>query len=373
MDELQSAVIDFSSRNTSGRIIVEYIWLGGNLLDIRSKCMTLPEDQDLNDLPEWNFDGSSTNQASGHDSEVIIRPRRIFPDPFRLGKHILVWCDTYYPNGERTDSNFRIFADQVFKKCAGEVPWFGIEQEYILYRKNVNWPLGFPEGGFPKPQGPYYCGVGSDVIVGRGIMDAHLRACLHCGIKISGTNAEVMPGQWEFQVGPCEGITSGDEMWMARYLLLRVAELFGVTISFDPKPVVSDDWNGSGCHTNYSTTGTRNDGGMQVIHDHMKKLEAAHPNYIKITGVGNEKRMSGRCETSDINTFSFGVANRGASIRIPRTTEKQQKGYYEDRRPASNMDPYVITAAIADITLLESEFFPTIVSSYQKYISTLRR
>jgi glutamine synthetase len=211
------------------------------------------------------------------------------------------------------------------------------------------------------------------VIVGRQIMDAHLRACLHCGIKISGTNAEVMPGQWEFQVGPCEGITSGDEMWMARYLLLRCAELFGVTICWDPKPVMSNDWNGSGCHTNYSTEGTRNDGGMQVILDMMSKLEDAHLQYIKITGVDNEKRLSGKCETSDLRVFSFGVANRGASIRIPRTTEKNQKGYLEDRRPASNMDPYVITAALADITTLNSETFPIIVSSYEKYLGTLKR
>ena len=300
MDELQSAVIDFSQRNTNDKIIVEYIWLGGNSMDIRSKCMTLPADYDLNNLPEWNYDGSSTNQASGHDSEVILKPRRVFPDPFRLGNHLLVLCDTWYPDGTRTKSNFRVLAEEVFNKGLEEKPWYGIEQEYILYRKNIAWPLGFPLGGFPKPQGPYYCGVGSDVIVGRSIMDAHYRACLHCGIKISGTNAEVMPGQWEFQVGPCLGISIGDELWMARYLLLRTAELFGVTISWHPKPVLSHEWNGSGCHTNYSTESTRNDGGYAVIDNYIKKLEANHLKYIELTGIDNEKRMSGKCETSNL-------------------------------------------------------------------------
>lgn len=373
MDELSSAVIDFSQRNTNGRIIAEYIWLGGNLIDIRSKCMTLPEETDLSSLPDWNFDGSSTNQASGHDSEVILKPKAVYPDPFRLGSHILVWCETYYPNGEPTDSNFREIAAEIFKKCASEKTWFGIEQEYILYRKEISWPLGFPVTGYPKPQGPYYCGVGSDVIVGRHVMDAHLRACLHCGIKISGTNAEVMPGQWEFQIGPCEGIESGDEMWVARYLLLRCAELFGVCICWDPKPVMSNDWNGSGCHTNYSTLKMRSDGGYEVVKKHIEKLGQAHSRYITLTGVDNEKRLSGRCETSDLKTFTFGVADRGASIRIPRVTDANKKGYIEDRRPASNMDPYVITSAIADITLLESAHLEEIVARYQRYISGLRR
>lgn len=373
MNELQSSVIDFSQRNTNGRIIAEYIWLGGNLIDIRSKCMTLPEDVDVNNLPEWNFDGSSTNQASGHDSEVILKPKTIFPDPFRLGKHILVWCETYYPNGERTDSNFRKIAVEIFNKTSHEKPWFGIEQEYILYRKEINWPLGFPITGYPKPQGPYYCGVGSDVIVGRQVMEAHMRACLHCGINISGTNAEVMPGQWEFQVGPCESISAGDQMWMARYLLLRCAELFGVCICWDPKPVMSNDWNGSGCHTNYSTLGSRSEGGLDVIKQQIEKLGRAHSKYISLTGVDNEKRLSGKCETSDLNTFTFGVADRGASIRIPRVTDANKKGYIEDRRPASNMDPYVITAAIADITILNAEHLDDIVAKYKQYISTLKR
>ena len=373
MDELQSAVIDFSKRETNGKIIAEYIWLGGNQMDIRSKCMTLPSDVDTNSLPEWNFDGSSTNQATGHDSEVLIRPRRVFPDPFRLGGHILVLCDTWYPDGTRTASNFRTVAEEVFNKVAAEKPWFGIEQEYILYRKSITWPLGFPVGGFPKPQGPYYCGVGSDVIVGRSIMDAHYRACLHCGIRISGTNAEVMPGQWEFQVGPCEGISSGDEVWLARYLLLRCAELFGVTICWHPKPLQSDDWNGSGCHTNYSTESTRQEGGFDVIIKYIEKMRDAHLQYINITGIDNEKRMSGHCETSDLKSFSYGVANRGASVRIPRLAEANQRGYLEDRRPASNMDPYVITSALADITILGGVHLDSIVEKYKQYIATLKQ
>ena len=371
MDELESAVIDFSSRNTNGKIIAEYIWLGGNLMDIRSKCMTLPVDTDLDNLPEWNYDGSSTNQAAGHDSEVLLRPRRVFPDPFRLGHHILVLCDTWYPDGTPTLSNFRTLAEEIFKQNPGEKPWFGIEQEYILYRKDIIWPLGFPVGGYPKFQAQYYCGVGSDNIVGRAIMDTHYRACLHCNLKIGGTNAEVMPGQWEFQIGPCEGITSCDEMWLARYLLLRCAELYGVTISWHPKPLASKNWNGSGCHTNFSTESTRNNGGLDVILDYIRKLGKHHQKYITLTGVDNDKRMSGACETSDLNVFSYGVGNRGASIRIPRSTSNAQKGRIEDRRPASNMDPYIITAAIFDITVNGGKNLEIIVEAYKKFIAAL--
>ena len=373
MDELSSAAIDFSERSTNGKLIAEYIWIGGNLTDIRSKCMTLPENSVLEDLPDWNFDGSSTNQATGNDSEVILKPRRVFPDPFRLGSHILVLCDTWYPDGTRTKSNFRCIADEILNKCKDEKPWYGLEQEYILYRKETRWPLGFPISGFPKPQGLYSCGIGSDVIVGRSVMDTHYRACLHCGLSISGTNAESMPGQWEFQIGPSEGINSGDETWLARYLLLRSAELYGVTICWDPKPLQSNDWNGSGCHTNYSTLSTRNDGGLDVILNYIKRLEAHHKNYIDISGVDNEKRLSGKCETSSIHSFSFGVANRGASIRIPRVTEANKKGYMEDRRPASNMDPYVITAALVDITVNDGAHLDNLVSSYREFISLLNR
>lgn len=86
-------------------------------------------------------------------------------------------------------------------------PWFGLEQEYTLLGTDGR-PYGWPKNGFPGAQGPYYCGVGTGKVYCRDIVEAHYKACLYAGIRISGVNAEVMPAQWEFQVGPCEGIES---------------------------------------------------------------------------------------------------------------------------------------------------------------------
>jgi glutamine synthetase len=231
------------------------------------------------------------------------------------------------------------------------VPWYGIEQEYTLLQKDVNWPLGWPIGGFPGPQGPYYCSIGADKSSGRDIVDAHYKASLYAGINISGINGEVMPGQWEFQVGPSVGISAADEIWIARYILERITEIAGVVVSFDPKPIPGD-WNGAGAHTNYSTKSMREEGGYEIIKKAIEKLGLRHKEHISAYGEGNERRLTGHHETDDINTFLWGVANRGASIRVGRDTEKEGKGYFEDRRPASNMDPYVVTSMIAETTLL---------------------
>ncbi|KAJ9708009.1 hypothetical protein PVL29_000193 [Vitis rotundifolia] len=235
------------------KIIAEYIWIGGSGNDLRSKARTLSGPvTDPAKLPKWNYDGSSTGQAPGEDSEVILYPQAIFKDPFRRGDNILVMCDAYTPGGEPIPTNKRFNAAKIFShpEVAAEVPWYGIEQEYTLLQKDVSWPLGWPVGGFPGPQGPYYCGIGADKAFGRDIVDAHYKACLYAGINISGINGEVMPGQWEFQVGPAVGISAGDELWVARYILERITEIAGVVVSFDPKPI-KGDWNGAGAHTNY--------------------------------------------------------------------------------------------------------------------------
>merc|ERR1712088_254898 len=207
-------------------------------------------------------------------------------------------------------SNTRHGAKAIFDQKLEEKPWFGIEQEYTLFEKDGRTPLGWPSGGYPGPQGPYYCSAGTDCSFGRSIMEAHYEACLFAGIEISGTNAEVMPGQWEYQIGPCVGIDSGDHLWMSRYLMIRVCEAQQVNVTFDPKPI---------------------------------------PAY----GEGNERRLTGAHETAPIDKFSYGVANRGASIRIPRQAEAEKCGYFEDRRPASNMDPYVVTSKIFKTTCLD--------------------
>jgi len=351
---LLSDLINLNLADTTKKVIAEYIWIGGSGMDIRSKGKTLPEPvTDPAKLPKWNYDGSSTGQASGEDSEVILYPQAIFRDPFRGGDNILVMCDTYTPAGEPLPTNARYKAENIFSHpdVVAEEPWYGIEQEYTLLRQEVKWPIGWPLGGYPGPQGPYYCGTGADKAFGRDIVNSHYKACLHAGINISGINGEVMPGQWEFQVGPVVGISSGDQLWVARYILERVTEIAGVTLSFDPKPI-EGDWNGAGAHTNYSTKSMRNDGGYDVIKTAIEKLKLRHKEHIAAYGEGNDRRLTGKHETADINNFSWGVANRGASVRVGRETEKAGKGYFEDRRPASNMDPYVVTSMIAETTIL---------------------
>ncbi|XP_068332437.1 glutamine synthetase nodule isozyme-like [Pyrus communis] len=351
---LLSDLINLNLSESTEKTIAEYIWIGGSGLDLRSKAKTLPGVvTDPSELPKWNYDGSSTGQAPGDDSEVILHPQAIFRDPFRRGKNILVICDAYTPAGEPIPTNNRFNAAKIFSHpdVVAEDPWYGIEQEYTLLQKDINWPLGWPIGGFPGPQGPYYCGAGADKAFGRDIVDSHYKACLYAGINLSGINAEVMPGQWEFQVGPTAGIAAGDQLWAARYILERITEIAGVVLSLDPKPI-QGDWNGAGAHTNYSTKSMRNDGGINVIKKAIEKLSLRHKEHIASYGKGNERRLTGLHETADIHTFSWGVANRGASIRVGRETEQAGKGYFEDRRPASNMDPYVVTSMIAQTCIL---------------------
>ncbi|GMQ11602.1 hypothetical protein CsSME_00054173 [Camellia sinensis var. sinensis] len=326
---LLSDLCNLNLSESTEKIIAEYIWIGGSGMDLRSKARTLNAPvSDPSKLPQWNYDGSSTGQAPGEDSEVILYPQAIYKDPFRRGNNILVMCDAYTPGGEPIPTNKRFDAAKIFSHpdVVAEEPWYGIEQEYTLLQKEVKWPIGWPVGGYPGPQGPYYCGIGADKAFGRDIVDAHYKACLYAGINISGINGEVMPGQ-------------------------RITEIAGVVVSFDPKPI-EGDWNGAGAHTNYSTKSMRSDGGFEVIKKAIEKLGLKHKEHIAAYGEGNERRLTGKHETADINTFLWGVANRGASIRVGRDTEKAGKGYFEDRRPASNMDPYVVTSMIANTTIL---------------------
>jgi len=340
-----------------GKVLAEYVWLGGSKttggFDIRQKTKTLSsKPASVSELAVWNFDGSSTGQAPGKDSEVMLRPIAIFADPFRGGENILVMCECLLPNMEAIPTNTRQAAKALFDQKPDEVPWFGLEQEYTLFEKDGRTPLGWPSGGYPGPQGPYYCSAGTDCSFGRSIMEAHYQACLFAGIEIAGTNAEVMPGQWEYQVGPCVGIDSSDHLWMSRYLMIRVCEAQQVNVTFDPKPIPGD-WNGAGCHTNYSTAKMRAAGGYGEIITAIEKLGKKHLEHVEVYGEGNERRLTGAHETAPIDKFSYGVANRGASIRIPRTAEADQCGYFEDRRPASNMDPYVVTSKIFKTTCLD--------------------
>jgi glutamine synthetase len=343
------ALAHYLSLDQGPRVQATYIWIDGTGEHLRSKTRTLEtEPTKPSDLPVWNFDGSSTNQAEGSNSDVYLHPVALYKDPFIRGNNKLVLCETYKHNHKPTETNNRVHCLKVMEKAREQHPWFGMEQEYTILDSD-DYPLGWPKHGFPAPQGPYYCGLGTGKVFGRDVVEAHYRAMLYSGVTVSGTNAEVMPAQWEFQVGPSEGISMGDELWLARYLLHRVAEDFGVKVSLDPKPVPGD-WNGAGCHTNFSTLAMREPGGIKCIEAAIDALSKQHTRHIKAydphEGRDNERRLTGQHETSSIHAFSAGLANRGCSIRIPRQVGEDKCGYLEDRRPSSNCDPYNVTEAI---------------------------
>ncbi|MDE3008270.1 MAG: glutamine synthetase beta-grasp domain-containing protein [Acidobacteriota bacterium] len=322
----------------------EYIWIDGTepTRKLRSKTKIVGDGKKP---PVWGFDGSSTNQATGHFSDCVLMPVFTCPDPLRGPNDVLVMCEVLNPDMTPHATNTRAAAVEAQKKYASQEPMFGIEQEYTFFKDGR--PYGWPEVGFPAPQGPYYCGVGGSKMPGRDIVEAHTLACLRAGLAIEGTNAEVMMGQWEFQLGVLSPVMMGDQMWTARWLLERIAEEFEVEVSFDAKPV-KGDWNGAGAHTNFSTKAMRANGGWSAIIAGCEALGTRVDEHIKNYGVGIEERLTGAHETAHWSKFSYGVSDRGSSIRIPGGVARDKKGYLEDRRPNANMDPYVVTRLITE-------------------------
>ena len=325
-------------------IKAEYIWLDGTqpTAQIRSKTRIIP---DSSEFPVWGFDGSSTNQAEGHDSDCVLNPVFSCPDPIRGKKNILVLCEVLNVDGSPHRSNTRAACVESQKFYQDHQCWFGLEQEYTLMTLDGH-PYGFKKArqgsmyGKILSQGPYYCSVGSGLAIGRKIAEDHLDACLVAGLKISGINAEVMPGQWEFQIGPVSGVESSDDLVVARWLLHRIAEDHGVVVSFDGKPA-DGDWNGAGCHTNFSTALMRKSYAACIAA--CESLAECPNEHIKNYGAGISKRLTGKHETCSHEDFKFGVSDRGASIRIPWQVKEEGKGYIEDRRPNANCDPYLVT------------------------------
>jgi len=323
---------------------LEYIWLDGYKpeANLRSKTKVLTKDSfngDLSELPNWSFDGSSTEQAEGHSSDCILKPVAIYPDSGRKNG-FLVMCEVLNPDGTPHPSNMRAQLPEESDY------WFGYEQEYTFILNGR--PLGFPTNGYPAPQGMYYCSVGHGNVTGRDIVEEHLDICLDAGISITGINAEVMLGQWEFQCFGKGAKKAADDLLVSRYLLHRVSEKYGVDIEFAPKPM-KGDWNGSGMHTNFSTPDMREKGGEDLFKSICEAFGKFHKEHILVYGSENDQRLTGLHETQHIDTFSYGVSDRGSSIRIPISAiEDGWKGYMEDRRPASNADPYRVAARIVE-------------------------
>ncbi len=344
----------------------EYIWLDGTkpVQQLRSKTRILHNlgaKPDLSRFPQWSFDGSSTNQSPGNNSDLLLEPVCIVKDALRGEGNFLVLCEVMNEDGTPHVTNERAKLRKVLENGGKELEaWFGFEQEYVINGAN-NAPVDWPENGFPAPQGPFYCAVGSKVIFGRPLVEHHTKVCIESGLLIYGTNSEVMPSQWEYQIGyrgvkeeSADALTTTDHSWIARWLLYRIGEEYGWTPNFDCKPV-KGDWNGSGQHTNVSTKDTRDSNkGAATIENYLSLLEKKHKDHIAVYGVGLEERLTGHHETCSIDQFRAGTADRGCSIRIPRQVATLGYGYFEDRRPGANANPYSIAARILS-TLIQFE------------------
>ena len=327
----------------------EYIWIDGNQPTAKLRSKTKIVDTGA-EPPIWGFDGSSTMQAPGEASDCVLNPVFTCPDPVRGGNDILVMCEVLLTDMSPHPTNTRAACAAAVAKYDHHEPRFGIEQEYTFF--DGIKPLGWPDRGFPAPQGGYYCGVGYDEVFGREIVEAHLEACLTAGLRVSGINAEVMPAQWEYQIGPLGPLEVSDQLWVSRWLLYRIAEEFEASATLHPKPVAGD-WNGAGAHTNFSTTETRES--YDAILTAIGALREKHDLHIVNYGAQIEERLTGLHETCSHKEFRHGVSDRGASVRIPWQVERDGKGYLEDRRPNANMDPYVVTCLIVETVCSELE------------------
>ena len=327
---------------------LEYIWLDGvkPTHKMRSKTKVVSDfSGKLEDCPMWNFDGSSTEQAEGNASDLLLKPVNIFNDPDRKNGFLVI-TEVLNSDGTPHATNARATI-----KDDDDDFWFGFEQEYVLWDLDHHTPYGFPAPGyFPPPQGPFYCSVGAEFNVGRNIVEEHLEHCIEAGLNIEGINAEVLKGQWEYQIFAKGAKEAGDQIWAARYLLERIGEEHNVRINLDPKPV-GGDWNGSGMHANFSNTTLRTCGSKETYNKICEAFgtDEAIKRHMTIYGEDNHMRLTGVHETQRHDKFSYGVSDRSASIRIPiMTVEGGYKGWLEDRRPASNADPYKVASAIIE-------------------------
>lgn len=349
--------------------VCEYIWLDGTeptaLLRSKAKLVEVTEIREglvgskkPGMAPDWGFDGSSTCQATGDKSDCILRPVHVVAaSQVGIGQRInlkpymgycLVLCEVFTSDGEPHPTNTRAPLREIVEQYATHECMFGFEQEYTLMKDGR--ALGFPDNRrhFPRAQGPYYCGVGAENAHGRELVEEHLAACMSLGLEIEGINAEVMPGQWEYQIGAGDALTITDHLILARWLLARLGEKYDIEVDRDPKPE-QGDWNGAGCHTNFSTTEMREGvDAWNTIEQACKALETRAMEHIKNYGATNEDRLTGSHETCQWDDFRFGIADRGASVRIPAHVAAAQKGYIEDRRPAANCDPYVVARMLME-------------------------
>lgn len=366
---------------------IRYLWLDHdgeirNKLKIASDFKALKNNQFK--VNEWNFDGSSTNQSTTEDSDLTIKPCRVYvpfdpqhPQNFKhedFTREIIVLCTVHDSNGNPVLSEKRPQLESLNEKYKSNEWWFGIEQEYTLFKGGK--PLGWPSNDSPEAQGAYYCGVGQGIIDGQDISNEHVDECIIYDISIYGTNAEVMLGQWEYQIGTDDALKVSDDIIVSRYLLHRIAQKHQVKVSLHPKPMLGD-WNGAGAHTNFSTKQMRNENtGKAAIDDALKQLEKTHSDCIPLYGDEIDRRLLGTHETSSIDHFSYGEKNRECSVRIPISVAKDGYGYLEDRRPCANINPYIVCSCIMSSVEGDLSFFdnnkPIHIIELTDYVSNLQ-
>jgi glutamine synthetase len=378
----------FNNKVSISKTILEYIWLDG-YGNFRHKTRIMFKNIELVpspcDIDEWNYDGSSTGETSSKtNTEIILKPVFVCRNPFKTSltkiNSYYVLCETYSTDKKPMKTNTRYKACKIFEMdmelIEKEQPWYGIEQEYFICDpNNMNLPLGFknykllenkydyidlskliPDGSADS----FYCKMGNKF--GKKIANKHLEACIMADLDISGINAEVSPGQWEYQIGPCLGINAADQLVMSRFILEQIADEYGYFIDYSPKLIPDINgrkFNGSGCHVNFSTFNMRNGcsegNGVYYIHKAINKLQLNHEKHIQVYGKDNHLRLTGECETSSCNFFTFGIGTRDTSVRIGNSVINDGYGYFEDRRPSANMDPYLVTSILYDTICVQKD------------------
>nr|QKY15334.1 glutamine synthetase (glnA) [Polytomella parva] len=359
-----------------GKVLAEYIWLDQNGTEMRNKTRVLNyKPLAVEDLPVIVVD--ARNNYEEELSEVFLKPRKLFPDPFRGGEHVLVLCDSFRPPSystmcegsilQPTVSNNRVASDNLARRAAMSQPLFAAEQQYSVVFPNYpkvspySSPFHAPNYGVPHyssflepggfvPSTSASCDSGSTPLIaptaiGRTVSDAHLQACLYAGIRVSSADSNCIPGTYSYELGPYEPVEFGDAVSTSRYLLRRVAEENNVNIDFSSR---NKDGGGGRCSVKYSTSETRQiSSGMNAIQNQLSKLQASHLQHLWAYNGGSFEKMRG----SLYSGFICAVGNKNASLVIPGATAIQGAGYYIDQRPPADVDPYVVEIMLMSCTL----------------------
>ncbi|GAX81512.1 hypothetical protein CEUSTIGMA_g8940.t1 [Chlamydomonas eustigma] len=348
------------------KILVEYVWLGSSGSDLRSKSRVFDtRPSSVDDVPMIAVDGGSYDQHP-EGQEVFLKPRKLFRDPFRAGDHLLVLCDSFKTNVnsslrnqnssctlEPSNSNSRAPCEETLNQASAHLPIFAAEQEYCILASSTvpSSTPAWPYAHLPDPCKPYMSVPGlseanklKTYASGRHLAERHLQACLHAGIKITETSQRTSPAArlWSYKLGPLLGVDLADQLWMSRFILLRLSEEEGLSVSFDPTAVGGA---GARCNMKYSTSETRNPGGgLSCIQLHLELLESAHLLHLLAYSKG--------CVSSRSLGFEVGVGgSKEPTLVVPSKTLILKAGHYVDQRPPSNVDPYLAIMVLVSTTL----------------------